>query len=98
MPRPIPQPRTGLSFLHDHPTHRGDTWLEPEDYCYPRGGMTRRARVRFPDGKLRVLRCGIPDTWFSVPVRKSDGDGYITTRDDGPTGAPEFVFCPHTKE
>ena len=36
----------------------GDTWLEAESFCYPNGGMTRRARVKFPDGKFRIVRCG----------------------------------------
>jgi hypothetical protein len=82
-----PQPRVG-----GHPTHYGDTWIEPEEWCYLHGGMTRRARVRFPNGRLRVVRCGIPDTWFSIPVRKSDGDGYITINTDN----NELEFRPHT--
>lgn len=44
------------------------TWLEPEAFCYPHGGMTRRARVHTFAG-LRVVVCGIPDTFFSIPAR-----------------------------
>lgn len=94
MPRPTPQPRVGSPFWGaTRPSIHGDTWLESESFCYPHGGMTRRARVRFPDGKLRVVRCGIANTWFSVPVRRSDADGYITVDTD----TDEFVFRPHTR-
>jgi hypothetical protein len=54
--------------------------------------MHRRCRARLSDGSYRVYRCGIPDTFFSIPVRKSDGDGYISTDDDG-----EFIFRAHTR-
>ncbi len=33
------------------------TWLEPEEFCYPNGGMTRRAYATFPDGINRVVKC-----------------------------------------
>lgn len=72
--------------------YEGGTWLESESFCYPNGGMKRRACVRFPDGKLRIVRCGISDTFFSIPVHKSDGDGFLTVADDG---ALEFIK--HTK-
>lgn len=76
--------------------HYGETWVEAEAYCYPNGGFYRRARVRFPDGKLRIVRCGIADTWFSIPVRKSDADGYIFVASDD-NGVTEFRFQPHVK-
>ena len=90
-----PQPRERERSLYGYAmaSRVGDTWMESECYCYPNGGMTRRARVRFPDGKLRVVRCGIPDTFFSVPVRKSDGDGFICNDDE--TG--EYVFRPYKR-
>ena len=57
------------------------TWLEPEEFCYPNGGMKRRARVVNTDtGRLVVVRCGIPDTFFTIPVR---GGGYIDSSDGG---------------
>ena len=82
------------------------TWMESEDFCYPNGAMDRRARVFFPDGKRRVVRCGINDTWFSTPVRKSDvskafpDGGFLMVESDyyGDNGAAhvgELVFCPH---
>ena len=46
-----------------------DTWIEPESFCYPGGGMHRRARALCPDGKLRIVVCGVPDTFFSIPAK-----------------------------
>lgn len=55
-----------------------DTWLEPEELCYPGGGMHRRCRAIFPDGKARVVKAGIPDTAFSIPANHSAfGSGFI---------------------
>jgi hypothetical protein len=59
----------------------GQTWLEPEELTYPSGGFYRRAFVRvleneynpslpdLPYGALRVVRCSVPDTYFSIPAR-----------------------------
>lgn len=61
--------------MKDGPTlMEKDTWIEPESLCYPGGGMHRRARALCPDGKLRVVVCGLPDTAFSIPAR----GGYLT--------------------
>ena len=58
-----------------------NTCLEPEEITYPSGAMIRRARAFNTDtGKLQVVRCGIPDTYFSIPVR---GGGYLTQSDGG---------------
>ena len=57
------------------------TWLEPEEITYPSGAMIRRARAINTDtGRPKVVRCGIPDTWFSIPVR---GGGWLGFSDDG---------------
>jgi hypothetical protein len=54
------------------------TWMEPEELCYPGGGMHRRCRAIFPDGKARIVKAGIPDTAFSVPAKHSAmGSGFI---------------------
>ena len=62
------------------------TWLEPESSCYPAGGMTRRARVHTLAG-LRIVQCGIPDTYFSIPARLKVGKttlrGFISSGDHG---------------
>jgi hypothetical protein len=52
-----------------------DTWLEPEEITYPSGAMIRRAKaINVTTGKLQTVRCGIPDTYFSIPVR---GGGWL---------------------
>lgn len=60
-------------------SHSSGTWIEPEEYCYPNGGFHRRARVvvrqnphnpiSLPYGEYRIVRAGIPDTFFSIPAR-----------------------------
>jgi len=52
------------------------TWLDPEEMAYPSGSMAagRKAKAMCPDGKARVCRVSIPDTFFSIPA---------TTRYDG---------------
>jgi hypothetical protein len=72
----VPDPRTRTRtpvFPRRHPQgpsmHYGATWLEAEEFCPRAAALTRRALCRCPDGKLRVARCGIPDTFFSIPAR-----------------------------
>jgi hypothetical protein len=80
----IPTPRVSLFYgMRTVATPNPDgTWLEPEELCYPHGGMTRRAYVVFPDGVKRVVRCGIPDTLFSIPatvrIKGKTVSGYVT--------------------
>jgi hypothetical protein len=62
------------------------TWLEPEEWCYPRGNMTRRCLAKCEDGKLRVCKCGLPDTFFSIPASARIAGKYtkgFITYDDG---------------
>ena len=77
------------------------TWLEPEELCYPNGGMTRKAYVVCPDGAKRVSTCGIPDTWFSIPARlRIKGQtitGYVTGTEQS-NGDPSYEFRVHTPE
>lgn len=55
-----------------------NTWLEPEELCYPHGGMRRRCRAMdVSTGKLRTVRCGIPDTYFTIPAK----GGWIDCKD-----------------
>jgi hypothetical protein len=51
--------------------------------------MTRRARALHPDGKLRVVRCGVADTYFTIPAR---GRGFLSVNDDG-----VLIFNPPNK-
>jgi len=47
----------------------------------------RRGRAWFPDGKLRAVTLGVPDTFFSIPaharVRGRYVSGFVSTREDG---------------
>jgi len=76
-----------------------NTWIEPEEACYPSGGFHRKARVRvmrnscnpdtiLPYGELRMVRASIPDTYFSIPARirfkGSTVRGFITVDTDTP--------------
>ena len=62
----------------------GDTWIGPESDSYPSGGINagRRGRVRFPDGKVRAVKLGIPDTFYTIPaharVRGKFYAGYVS--------------------
>jgi hypothetical protein len=64
------QPRTGSYFGMPitNQTFGGGTWIEGEEFCYPKGGMTRFALACCPDGVNRCFRAGIADTFFSVPA------------------------------
>ena len=44
------------------------TWIESEEASYPNGGMKRRCKAIFPDGKLRICQAGIADTYFTIPA------------------------------
>lgn len=54
--------------LPERAFYKGETWLECEELSGERA-FWRRARVRFPCGEFRVVRCGLPDTMFSIPAR-----------------------------
>ena len=85
-----------------------ETWIEPEERCYPSGGFHRKARVRIcpnkfnadivlPYGKLRMVRASIPDTFFSIPaklrLKGSTVRGFITQDSD----TDELQFFPEAK-
>lgn len=91
MPKKPPVPVVPDRFRGQGPvSQKGDTWLEGEV------DDTRRAYVRFPDGKLRLVRCGgTADTFFSIPVRGHDG--YVTSKETTWAPESEFVFQPHIK-
>lgn len=59
--------------------HAQSTSLQPEEYAYPNGSLTRQGRavlrqnphnpIVLPYGEVRAVRAGIPDTFFSIPAR-----------------------------
>lgn len=69
---------------------RGATWIDPEEYAYPEGSLRqsrRRGLVKYPDGKLRTVVLGVPDTFFTIPARgKAHGrtfSGYVSCDESG---------------
>jgi hypothetical protein len=88
---PAPTPRTYRGFFSPYPllptVHTDGTWLEPEEFAYPKGGFTRRAYARCPDGVLRIVCCSVPDTWFTIPARGTIKGkyvaGFISLADNG---------------
>jgi len=45
----------------------GDTWVEREHFS--NGGFTRQAFVKMPDGRNKMVKCALSDTYFSIPAR-----------------------------
>ncbi len=71
-----PTPRNGsyLGMVIVNSDFPDGTWLEGEEFAYPKGKYTRRAYANCEDGKRRVVACSIPDTYFTIPaVAKIDG-------------------------
>lgn len=102
------------AMLTPHPSsqHLGLTWLEPEEVAYS-GGFRRRAFVQvrpnehnplpdLPIGGLRVVRCGIPDTYSTIPARMTFKGkvlrGYVSVgegrTDTGGMRGDVFTFTP----
>jgi hypothetical protein len=85
---------------------REETWIEPEGSART-VNWTRRARVRLipnphnpvalPYGGLRIVRCGIPDTFFTIPARWRGVRGFVSIVDDEacftPNAAPSCRIC-----
>lgn len=99
MPKKAPLPRVSnfYGMRSEAYIHENGTWLEPEEFCYPHGGMTRKAYAMFPDGVRRIVTCGIPDTYFSIPAKpvKVGGGvlrGYIGSDENG------IKFVPYTNQ
>lgn len=61
-----------------------NTYIEPEERAYSaRGSQLRKGRAVWPDGKVRAVRAGIPDTFFTIPAHgRLNGKyvaGYLTS-------------------
>lgn len=87
--KPVPKPREGRYYGMRIVNVEGanGTWLEGEEFAYPHGGFTRRCYAVFPDGQKRVVKCSIPDTYFSIPANgRMNGrrvKGYVTSSENG---------------
>ena len=97
----IPKPRSSnfMGMRREAHVSEDGSWLEPEEMCYPHGrAYSRRAYAHCPDGKLRVVECGLPDTWFSIPGRlKLRGawvEGFLSF-DDGKLEFNTYNRCAH---
>ena len=53
------------------------TYLQPEEYAYPAGGQTRAGAALFPDGTVRRVWAGIPDTYWTIPAHARIGGRYV---------------------
>lgn len=76
------KPRSANYYgMRSEPTFGGlGTWLEPEELTYPSGSMIRRAHaINVDTGRAITVRCGIPDTYFTIPCK----GGYLTSSDGG---------------
>jgi len=67
---------------------RALTYLAPEEHAYtPRGSQVRRCTAFYPDGIIRRVYAGIPDTFFTIPahgrVRGKHLRGYLTVSNGG---------------
>jgi hypothetical protein len=75
------------------------TFLQSEEFAYPNGGQTRKGTAIYPDGRIRRVWAGIPDTYFSIPAHGRIAGkylgGFLTIDDshDSPNYG-EFLFHP----
>ena len=79
--------------------HLGETWIDAEELAYNTyygspSSSNRCGLVRFPDGKLRIVRLGIPDTFFTIPAKPSHGRiGYVSVAQEIGEEPTEYVFA-----
>ena len=93
----------------------GQTWIESEERCYPNGAVVRRARVRIRAnsydplaiparlvGQYRIVRAGLPDTFFSIPARLRVAGrtirGFVSVDTDMGDGEQELTFTPENRQ
>lgn len=75
----------------------GETYIDDEAKAYntPNGGHSRSNRkgiVRFADGKLRTVRLGVPDTFFTIPAHATVNGKYASGFVSVNTETEEFEF------
>ena len=73
------------------------TFIGPEEHAYVtrnggHAGSSRRGRVIFPDGRLRVVTLGVADTFYTIPAHGRMAGRYVSgfVSVDGETG--EYTF------
>jgi hypothetical protein len=84
--KPLPRPCHYYGTVTTATVNADGTWIEDEAFAYRRAD-NRRAYVKFEDGTLGTVRCGVADTFFSVPaVARRAGKrikGFVSSTDDG---------------
>ena len=68
------------------------TYLAPEEHAYPNGGQTRKCRAIYPDGKVRTVWYGIPDTYFTIPAHGRISGKYVKGYVSIDSESSELVF------
>lgn len=75
-----------------------ETWIDAEELAYPSGSLRQSRRygqALCADGKLRRVKLGIPDTFFSIPatcrITGVSVSGFVTYTDN------VFRFVSHGK-
>ena len=53
------------------------TYLQPEECAYPKGGQTRRGMAIYPDGVVRRVYAGIPDTYCTIRAHGNFKGKYV---------------------
>lgn len=81
----LPEPRRGhyLGMPIVNLQFSDGTWLEGEEFCYPSGGMKRRAYARCVDGRKLLFKAGIPDTFFTIPATGRKVKGFLSIDETG---------------
>lgn len=80
-----------------------NTYIDPEELAYNtyHGGHSRsnrRGRVLFPDGKIRSVTLGVPDTFFTIPAHARINGKYVSgfvSVDTHHDPEPEYIFIPY---
>ncbi len=78
-------------------TYIDDEMLAYNTYHGGHSRSNRRGRVRFPDGKLRTVTLGIPDTYFSIPVHATVKGHYVSGWVSFDDDTNEYIFNPSVR-
>lgn len=78
-------------------TQQRDTWVGPEEMAYntPSGAHSRsgrRGRVRWPDGRIRAVTLGVPDTFYTIPAHGRLHGRYVSGYVSLDTDTREYRF------
>ena len=75
--------------MNDSPS--GKTQLQGEEAAYPNGAQRRKGKAIFPDGTVKTVYAGIPDTFFTIPAHTTMKGkrikGYLSLDNEG-----EYIF------